>query len=115
MTTYQDITRLIGDQWVAALKQVGDAAGAAAEKGAEARAGLALPQMEVPEELTRLREQLAGQLPKPAEIIEANYQLTERLLTAQRDLALRFAQMASTVGQDASSSDATTSDTKDNA
>ena len=35
-------------------------------------------------------EAVGEQLPKPSEVVEANYELAQRLTTAHRDLALRL-------------------------
>ncbi len=87
MRSYQQITREMGDQWVAALKRAEDAVGSAAES---IRGKIDLPQIPVPEQFNKLNAALTGRLPMPGEIVQANFELTERLLGAQRDLALRL-------------------------
>jgi len=96
MTNYQDITRQIGDQWVAALKDTEERVAQAAGSLADARAKVDVPVFPSSEVLAKLNESLAEGLPKPSEIVEANFDLTNRLLTAQRDLTLRLLEVAST-------------------
>ena len=96
MTNYQDITRQIGDQWVAALKDTEERVAQAAD----ARAKVDVPVFPSSEVLAKLNESLAERLPKPSEIVEANFDLTNRLLTAQRDLTLRLLEVASTTAAD---------------
>lgn len=89
MTSYQDITRQIGDQWVAALKRAEDAVGNVAQSVQGALPKFEVPQIPVPEQVTRFNEAVAERLPKPSEILQANFELTERLLAAQKELALK--------------------------
>ena len=105
MTSYQDITRQIGDQWVAALQRAEDAVAGIAQNVADARGKLDVPQVEVPEQLAKLTEALAGQLPKPSEIVAANFELTERLLAAQKALTLRVLEQTSRQGGAAESTE----------
>jgi len=86
MSSYQQITRKIGDQWVAALKRAEEAA---ASTAGSIRGKVDLPQIPVPEKLNQLSKAVTKHLP-PGEIVQANFELTERLLAAQRDLALRL-------------------------
>ena len=48
-----------------------------------------LPDFPASEELTKLNEGLSERLPKPSEVVEANFELTSPAPTAQRDLTLR--------------------------
>lgn len=97
MTSYQDITRQIGDQWVAALKRAEDTVTTVAQNVQDATAKLNVPQIPVPEQVTRFNEAVADKLPRPSEILQANFELTERLLAAQKDLALKV--LASVTGE----------------
>ena len=94
MTSYQEITRKVGDQWVAALKTAEDNIVKLAENVDDARGKVELPDFPAPEALTKLNEALSERLPKPSEVIEANYELTSRVLTAQRDLTLRLLEVS---------------------
>lgn len=89
MTTYQEITRQIGDQWVAVLKRAEETVTTVAQNVQDASAKLNVPQIPVPEQLTKFNEAVAEKLPKPSEILQANFELTERLLQAQKELALK--------------------------
>ncbi len=40
--------------------------------------------------MTKFNESVAEKLPKPGEILQANFELTERLLAAQNAFALRL-------------------------
>lgn len=90
MTSYQDITRQIGDQWVAAFKRAEDAVSEYAENVQKVKGALDLPALPTPEPLAELSQSLTEKLPKASEIVAANFDLVNRLLTAQRDLALRL-------------------------
>jgi hypothetical protein len=87
MPSYQDVTREIGDQWVAALKRTEDALASVAQG---VRDRVDLPQIPVPDRLSRLNDALSDRVPLPSELVKANFELTERLLAAQRDLTLRL-------------------------
>ena len=54
-----------------------------------------LPDFPASEVLTKLNEGLSERLPKPSEVVEANFELTSRVLTAQRDLTLRLLEVSS--------------------
>ena len=90
MPTYQDFTRQIGDQWVAALKRAEETVTTVSQNVQEAVAKIDLPQVPVPERVTQFNESVAEKLPKPTEILQANFELTERLLGAQNELALKL-------------------------
>jgi hypothetical protein len=98
MTSYQDLTRQIGDQWVAALKDTEERVTQFAGSVADARAQVDLPALPTSDVFAKLNESFAEHLPKPSEIVEANFELTNRLLTAQRDLTLRLLQVAKSTG-----------------
>jgi hypothetical protein len=99
MNSYADITRQIGDKWVAALQRAEETVSSLAQNVSEVRGKVDLPQVEVPEQLANLSETLASRLPKPSEVVQANFELTERLLTAHRDLTLKM--LAAAEKQDA--------------
>jgi|SRR5271166_3096525 len=94
MTSYQEITRKVGDQWVAALKSAEDSIVRLAENLGDVRGKVELPDVPAPEALTKLNEMLSERLPKPSEVVEANFELTSRVLTAQRDLTLRLLEVS---------------------
>ena len=94
MTSYQEITRKVGDQWVAALKSAEDSIVKLAENLGDARGKVELPDFPAPAALTKLNEALSERLPKPSEVVEANFELTSRLLSAQRDLTLRLLEVS---------------------
>src|SRR4051794_24366387 len=85
-TTYRDITNQVADQWVAALKNAEQLVGAVSEDAQ--RFAQAAPTASLPEfaAFEKLNEVISEQLPKPREIVEANFEFATRLLTAQRDL-----------------------------
>lgn len=90
MNTYTEWTQQVGDQWVAALKRAEDVVTAAAENLKDATAKVNLPAVEVPEQISKLGDAVVERLPKPEEIVEANFALTTRLLAAQRELTLKL-------------------------
>lgn len=94
MTTYQDVTRQIGDQWVAALKRAEESFTSVAQNVQGAVAKIEVPQIPVPEQVTKFNEAVAERFPKPSEILQANFELTERLLAAQKELALKVLSLA---------------------
>ena len=94
MTSYQEITRKVGDQWVAALKAAEDNIVKVAENLDDIRGKVELPDFPAPEALTKLNEALSERLPKLSDVVEANFELTSRLLTAQRDLTLRLLEVS---------------------
>jgi hypothetical protein len=99
MSNYQDITRQIGDQWVAALKRAEEAVATTAQNVQDALPKFDIPQIPVPEQVTKFNEALAERLPKPSEILAANFELTERLLAAQKELALKVLAAATGEGK----------------
>jgi hypothetical protein len=94
MTSYQEITRKVGDQWVAALKGAEDRIVKLADNVDDVRGKVELPDFPAPEALTKLNEAFSERLPKPSEVVEANFELTSRVLTAQRDLTLRLLEVS---------------------
>jgi predicted trehalose synthase len=102
MTTYQEYTRQVGDQWVAALKRAEEAVTSASQNVQEAVAKLDVPQVPVPEQVSKFSASVAEKLPKPSEILQANFELTERLLAAQQELALKVLAAATREGEAAS-------------
>ena len=94
MTSYQDITRQIGDQWVAALKRAEETVTSVTQNVQNAAPKFEVPQIPVPEQVAKFNEAVAERLPKPSEILQANFELTERLLAAQKELALKVLSLA---------------------
>jgi hypothetical protein len=94
MTSYQEITRKVGDQWVAALKRAEDSIMKATENLDDVRGKVDLPDFPAPAALTKLNEAFSERLPKPSEVVEANFELTSRVLAAQRDLTLRLLEVS---------------------
>jgi hypothetical protein len=94
MTSYQEITRKVGDQWVAALKRAEDSIVKATENLDDVRGKVDLPDFPAPAALTKLNEAFSERLPKPSEVVEANFELTSRVLAAQRDLTLRLLEVS---------------------
>jgi hypothetical protein len=84
MSIYQQITRGIGDQLVASLGRVEKAI---ASTGGSIREKVDLPELPI---LDNLSAALTEHLPSAREIVHANFELTERLLAAHRNLALRL-------------------------
>jgi hypothetical protein len=90
MTRYQEITRKVGDRWVAAFKTAEDRVVKLTKNLDDARGKVELPDFPAAKALTKLNVALSERLPKPTEVVEANFELTGRVLTAQRDLTLRL-------------------------
>jgi hypothetical protein len=86
MTTYAEITKQLGDQWIEGIKKAEEALTKLADNVTDAASNL--PQVPTPEALTRFNEAVAERLPNPREVIEANFDLTQRLLAAHRDFSL---------------------------
>jgi hypothetical protein len=99
MPSYQEFTRQFGDQWIAALKRAEDALTTVSQNVQEAVAKLDVPQVPVPEQVTKFNESVAQKLPKPSEILQANFELTERLLVAHQELALKLLAAATGEGE----------------
>lgn len=93
MTTYTEITSKIADQWVAAFKGAEESLSKWAEGAQKTAAKFDVPSFPVPEQVGKLNEALTEQLPKPSEIVQANFELATRLLAAQRDFALRLLEL----------------------
>jgi hypothetical protein len=87
-TSYENITRQIGDKSVGALERTGDTLVGLTKRVADVRGKVDLPQVKVPVQLAKLQATLPT-LPKPREIIEANVELTTRLLAAQNAVTLK--------------------------
>jgi len=99
MISYREITRKVGDQWVALLTTAEDSIVKLAENIDDARGKVELPDFAQPEALTKLNEALSERLPKPSEVVEANFELTSRVLTAQRDLTLSLLDVSGRAGR----------------
>ncbi|TNM36486.1 hypothetical protein FHP29_20340 [Nocardioides albidus] len=93
MSTYREITNQVADQWVAALKNAEETVtklSQNAQRFADAMPSIPTPSLPGAEPFAKLNEALTEHLPKPSEIVEANFDFTTRLLSAQRDLTLRL-------------------------
>ena len=97
MTTYAEFIRQSGDQWVAALKRAEEAVTTVSQNVHGAVAKLDVPQVPLPEQVAKFNESVTDKLPKPSEILLANFELTERLLNAQKELALKV--LAASTGE----------------
>lgn len=94
MTTYAEVTTKIADQWVAAFKGAEESVIKWVEGAQKATAKFDIPTFPVPEQVAKLNETFTEQLPKPSEIVQANFELATRLLAAQRDLAIRLLEVS---------------------
>ncbi|GAB3867518.1 hypothetical protein GCM10028801_41730 [Nocardioides maradonensis] len=94
MTTYAEITTQIADQWVAALKTAEETVAKLSENAQRVVEAIPTPSLPAGEPFAKLNEVLSEHLPKPSEIVEANFEFTNRLLTAQRDLTLKVLEAA---------------------
>src|SRR5262249_48934516 len=88
-TTYREITNQVADQWVAAVKNVEQVLVATSEGTQKVAAAAQVDAPTFPA-LNQLQEFIGGNLPEPSEIVEANFDFANRVLGAQRDLALRL-------------------------
>jgi hypothetical protein len=103
MPSYTEVTQQIGDQWVSALERAQDVISAYAA-GAQSRPKIDHARA-VPEPVAKfndairdqLDEAIGERLPKPREIVEANFELAQRLMAAQRDLTLRLLEVNATL------------------
>ncbi|GAB4010744.1 hypothetical protein [Nocardioides ultimimeridianus] len=95
MSTYTEITTQIADQWVAALKTAEETVAKLSENAQRVVEAIPTPTLPTGEPFAKLNEVLSERLPKPSEIVEANFEFTNRLLAAQRDLTLRVLEVAS--------------------
>ena len=87
-TTYENITRQIGDRSVGALERTGDALVGLTKRYTDVRSRVDLPQVQVPGRIAKLQDALP-MLPKPSEVLRANVELTTRLLAAQSATTLK--------------------------
>ena len=88
MSSYADITTQLTDQWVAAVER-------AKESFAQPRPSCQSAAQRIPD--ARVRQEPARQLPElpsPREVVEANFQVAQRLLEAQRDFTLAVIERA---------------------
>ena len=101
MSTYSDVTEQIGDQWVAALERAGDAVRTVSSGLGSVMSKVDLPDLPkfpLPDQLTQAGETIGAAIPQPSEVVNANFALAERLLAAQRDLALRLLEATAGLG-----------------
>ena len=100
MPSYTEVTQQIGDQWVSALDSAQDVVSAYAAGAQNVRKidyGRTVPEPVAKFNAAireRLDEAIGERLPKPSEIVEANFELAQRLMAAQRDLTLRLLELS---------------------
>lgn len=90
MPTYSEITSQIADQWIDALENAEKVAASVSEQGRRIAESLPQPAPIKLDGLEKLSDLSALNLPSAAEIVEANFDLASRVLTAQRNSALRL-------------------------
>ncbi|MFI9384902.1 hypothetical protein [Kutzneria sp. NPDC052558] len=97
MTTYSEMTQQFGDQYVAAVQKTGDAV----SDGVTRLTSLVdLSKVPFVEDIAKTVTALGSALPQPAEIVEANFALAERVLVAQRDFTARLLGQAETKAEE---------------
>jgi hypothetical protein len=100
MPSYTEVTQQIGDQWVTALESAQDVisaydAGARRMPKVDYARAIPEPVAKFNEAIReRLDEAIGERLPKPSEIVEANFELAQRLMAAQRDITLRLLEVS---------------------
>jgi hypothetical protein len=82
-TTYSQVTKQVGDLWVDALKRAEEAVSTASRTRSPALRPTSVP-----------RSQTLGQLPTLHEVVEANFELAERVLHAQKRYVLKAVEAA---------------------
>ncbi len=83
MTKYSDMTQQFGDQYVTAVNAVSD--------GVTRLTSLVdLSKVPFVDDITKTVASFTAVLPQPAEVVEANFALAERVLVAQRDFTTRL-------------------------
>jgi hypothetical protein len=95
MSSYADITTQLTDQWVAAVERAKESL-----PNLDRRVNLLPSGFQMPE----FGKNLPGnfpELPSPREVGEANFQVAQRLLEAQRDFTLAVIERATKDGADA--------------
>jgi hypothetical protein len=93
MRSYQEITREVGDRSVGALDRAGDVTVDVTNRFTAVGRRVDVPQVQVPAPLATLQRGLPA-LPKPREVIEANFELTTRILAAQNAATLKVLRAA---------------------
>jgi hypothetical protein len=93
MTTYREMTEELADHWVAAMGSAGETAERMTQT-VQSATPPEVPGLQIPESLANLNEALIERFPTPTEVVEANFDFTSKLLTAQRDLSLRLLKAA---------------------
>ena len=83
MATYSQVTKQVGDLWVDALKRAEDAVTTASRTQSPSFRSGSAP-----------RSQTLGQLPTLREVVEANFELAERVLHAQKKYVLKAVESA---------------------
>ena len=89
MSSYTEITTQLTDQWVAAVEKAKESL-SNLDKGA----GLLPANFAMPDLAKNFSGTVPG-LPSPKEVVEANFQVAQRLLEAQRDFTLAVIERAS--------------------
>jgi hypothetical protein len=82
-STYSQVTKQVGDLWVDALKRAEDAVTTSSRTQPSAFRPMSAP-----------RSQTLGQLPTLREVVEANFELAERVLHAQKKYMLKAVEAA---------------------
>ena len=95
MPRYQEFTRQVGDRSVGALDRAGDVMVGVTNRLTTVGRRVGLSQLQVPAPLATLQQGLPA-LPKPSEIVEANLELTTRILAAQNAATLKVLAAAAT-------------------
>jgi len=90
MNTYTDMTQQFGDQWVAAVKRTEDVVTTVATGINGLVSKMDLPKLPFTEQVTEAIASVGVSLPRPSEIVEANFALAERMLGAQRELTTKL-------------------------
>jgi hypothetical protein len=85
MSTYSQATKQLGDLWVDALKRAEEAVSTAAKSR---------PQATLRPAATVRRTGLRQELPSLHEVVQANFELAERVLKAQKHYALKAIEAA---------------------
>jgi hypothetical protein len=86
MTTYSEMTQQFGDQYVAAVKRTGDTV---ADGVTRLTSLVDLDKVPFVADIAKTVTAFGATFPQPADIVEANFALAERVLVAQRDFAVR--------------------------
>jgi hypothetical protein len=97
-TTYSNVVEQIGNDWVGALNRTADVAAKLADDTQRANAKFVkeLPaRLSLAPQVAKLGAALPASVPRPTEVVEANFELVQRVATAHRDLAIRLIEVSS--------------------